>query len=206
MMNAKEIANKAIAQAKADWVKSMTEDFYADEKKNPTEIGAVGLGNTVIVVYGDSIETPLVGVAKCNPNDRYDREIGIAIAYARAIGQPIPDYVLNDCSIGDYDEDDSYDEDEGYDEDWDDDDDDWDDDDSYDDEDDEDEDDDWDDEDDDWDEDEECVEFGEIGVGGKFIDDGDLFIKVSNDKAYRYDDKQTIDFDEGYVVDGIVTD
>lgn len=198
MMNAKEIANKAIAQAKADWVRSMTEDFYADEKKNPTEIGAIGLGNTVIVVYGDSIETPLVGVAKCNPNDRYDREIGIAIAYARAIGQPIPDYVLNDCSIGDYDEDDSYDEDDGYDEDWDDDD-------SYDD-----EDDDWDDddEDDDWDddEDEECVEFGEIGVGGKFIDDGDLFIKVSNDKAYRYDDKQTIDFDEGYVVDGIVTD
>lgn len=197
MMNAKEIANKAIAQAKADWVRSMTEDFYADEKKNPTEIGAIGLGNTVIVVYGDSIETPLVGVAKCNPNDRYDREIGIAIAYARAIGQPIPDYVLDDCSIGDYDEDDSYDEDEGYDEDWDDDDDDWDDDDSYDD---EDEDDDWD------DDDEECVEFGEIGVGGKFIDDGDLFIKVSNDKAYRYDDKQTIDFDEGYVVDGIVTD
>lgn len=202
MMNAKEIANKAIAQAKADWVRSMTEDFYADEKKNPTEIGAIGLGNTVIVVYGDSIETPLVGVAKCNPNDRYDREIGIAIAYARAIGQPIPDYVLNDYSIGDYDEDDSYDEDDGYDEDWDDDD--WDDDDSYDD-----DDDDWDDddEDDDWDdEDEECVEFGEIGVGGKFIDDGDLFIKVSDDKAYRYDDKQTIDFDEGYVVDGIVTD
>ena len=198
MMNAKEIANKAIAQAKADWVRSMTEDFYADEKKNPTEIGAIGLGNTVIVVYGDSIETPLVGVAKCNPNDRYDREIGIAIAYARAIGQPIPDYVLDDCSIGDYDEDDDYDEDEGYDEDWDDDDDDWDDDDSYDD---EDEDEDWDD-----DEDEECVEFGEIGVGGKFIDDGDLFIKVSDDKAYRYDDKQTIDFDEGYVVDGIVTD
>lgn len=200
MMNAKEIANKAIAQAKADWVRSMTEDFYADEKKNPTEIGAIGLSNTVIVVYGDSIETPLVGVAKCNPNDRYDREIGIAIAYARAIGQPIPDYVLNDCSIGDYDED------EGYDEDWDDDDDDWDDDDSYDD---EDEDDDWgdDDEDDDWDDDDEdYVEFGEIGVGGKFIDDGDLFIKVSDGKAYRYNDKRTIDFDEGYVVDEIVTD
>ena len=194
MMNAKEIANNAIAQAKADWVKSMTEDFYADEKKNPTEIGAVGLGNTIIVVYGDSIDEPLVGVAKCNPNDKYDREIGIAIAYARAIGQPIPDYVLNDCSIGDYDED----EDDGYDEDWDDDDDDWDEDDDY-------EDDDYeDDEDDGYDED--YVEFGEIGVGGKFIDDGDLYIKVSDDKAYRYDDKKTIDFDEGYVVDTIVTD
>ena len=161
-MNAREIMNNALAQAKADWVKSMTEDFYADEKKNPTEIGAVGLGNTIIVVYGDSVETSLVGVAKCNPNDRYDREIGIAIAYSRAIGQPIPDYVLDDCSISDEDEDDGYDED--------------------------------------------YVEFGEIGVGGKFIDDGDLFIKVNDDKAYRYEDKRTIDFDEGYVVDTIVTD
>ena len=185
-MNAREIMNNALAQAKADWVKSMTEDFYADEKKNPTEIGAVGLGNTIIVVYGDSIDEPLVGVAKCNPNDKHDREIGIAIAYARAIGQPIPDYVLDDCSISD--------------EDWDDDD--WNDDD-------EDDDDNWDDDEDDedWDDyDEDYVEFGEIGVGGKFIDDGDLYIKVSDDKAYRYDDKKTIDFDEGYFVDTIVTD
>ena len=43
-MNAKEIANNAIAKAKADWVKSMTEDFYADEKKNPLNIGAIGVG------------------------------------------------------------------------------------------------------------------------------------------------------------------
>ena len=192
-MNAREIMNNALAQAKADWVKSMTEDFYADEKKNPTEIGAVGLGNTIIVVYGDSIDEPLVGVAKCNPNDQYDREIGIAIAYARAIGQPIPDYVLDDCSISDEDEDDGYDEDWDDDDDWEDDDDDWDDDD-------EDSDDNWD------DEDEGYVKFGEIGIGGKFIDDGDLYIKVSDDKAYRYDDKRTIDFDEGYVVDTIVTD
>ena len=181
-MNAREIMNNALAQAKADWVKSMTEDFYADEKKNPTEIGAVGLGNTIIVVYGDSIDEPLVGVAKCNPNDKHDREIGIAIAYARAIGQPIPDYVLDDCSISDED-----------DEDWDDD------------EDDEDWDDDEDDDDEDQDDyDEDYVEFGE--VGGKFIDDVDLYIKVNDDKAYRYDDKKTIDFDEGDVVDTIVTD
>ena len=205
MMNAREIANKAIAQAKADWVKSMTEDFYADEKKNPTEIGAVGLGNTVIVVYGDSIETPLVGVAKCNPNDRYDREIGIAIAYARAIGQPIPDYVLNDCSIGDYDEDDSYDEDDGYDEDWDDDDDwddedeDWDDDDG-----DYDEDDDWDD--DDEDEDSDYVKFGEIGIGTKFMDWDTLYIKVDNGKAYNYDTKKVLEVNSDYPIEKIVED
>ena len=169
MMNAKETAMNA--KAKADWVKSMTEDFYADEKKNPLNIGAIGVGNTIIVAYADSVDEPLIGVAKCNPNDNYEREIGIAIAYARAIGEDIPDYVL-DSNVS-LDEDDDWDEDE----------------------------------DEDWDEDEDSyVEFGEIGIGGKFIEDGELFIKVSNDKAYHYNDKRTVDFDEGYVVDSIVAD
>lgn len=163
MMNAKEIAMNA--KAKADWVKSMTEDFYADEKKNPLNIGAIGVGNTIIVAYADSVYAPLIGVAKCNPTDSYDREVGIAIAYARAIGEDIPDYVL-DSNVS-LDEDDDWDEDDDED--------------SY-------------------------VEFGEIGIGGKFIEDGDLFIKVSNDKAYHYNDKRTVDFDEGYVVDSIVAD
>ena len=169
MMNAKETAMNA--KAKADWVKSMTEDFYADEKKNPLNIGAIGVGNTIIVAYADSVDEPLIGVAKCNPNDNYEREIGIAIAYARAIGEDIPDYVLDSNVSLDEDEDDDWDEDEDWDEDWD----------SY-------------------------VEFGEIGIGGKFIEDGELFIKVSNDKAYHYNDKRTVDFDEGYVVDSIVAD
>ena len=91
-MNAKEINNNS----KADWVRSMTEDFYADEKKNPLNIGAIGVGNTIIVAYADNVDEPLIGVAKCNLNDCYDREVGIAIAYARAIGEDIPDYVLNE--------------------------------------------------------------------------------------------------------------
>ena len=103
-MNAKEIANNAIAKAKSDWVKSMTEDFYADEKKNPLNIGAIGVGNTIIVAYADSVDEPLIGVAKCNPTDSYDREVGIAIAYARAIGEDIPDYVLGTYEDEDDDE------------------------------------------------------------------------------------------------------
>lgn len=34
------------------------------------------------------------GIAICSPNDSYDADIGLAIAYCRAIGEPIPDYVL----------------------------------------------------------------------------------------------------------------
>ena len=182
-MNAKEIANNAIAKAKADWVKSMTEDFYADEKKNPLNIGAIGVGNTIIVAYADSVDEPLIGVAKCNPTDSYDREVGIAIAYARAIGEDIPDYVL-----------DTY-EDEDDEPDWDEDDD-WDDEPDWDDEDEDDEDEDWDDEDEDWDDEDEdeLLTFGELGIGAKYIYDDELYIKVSDNKAYRYTDKTTVDF------------
>ena len=34
------------------------------------------------------------GIAICSPNDSYDADIGLAIAYCRAVGEPIPDYVL----------------------------------------------------------------------------------------------------------------
>ena len=184
-MNAKEIANNAITKAKADWVKSMAEDFYADEKKNPFNIGAIGVGNTIIVAYADNVDEPLIGVAKCNPTNDYDREVGIAIAYARAIGEDIPDYVLGT------DEDDEPE--------WDDDD--------YDD-------DDWDDEDEDWDEDEdeddedkdELPKFGELGIGARFIDSDTLYIKVDKNKAYSYQSKKVLDCDEDYPIDEIVAD
>lgn len=188
-MNAKEIANKAIANAKADWVKAMTEDFYADEKKNPTSIGAIGVGNTIIVTYADSVDEPLIGVAKCNPTDSYDREVGIAIAYARAIGEDVPDYVLGTYE----DEDDEPDWDE--DEDWDDDDygdDDWDDDDESDD-------------DEDWDDDDR-IEFGELGIGARFINCGTLYIKVDNDKAYDYQSKKIVIAGGGLPIDEVVED
>ena len=55
---------------------------------------------------------------------KWKPEIGIGIAYARAIGQPIPDYVLDNCSISEEDDedwDDDEDDDDEDDEDWDDD-------------------------------------------------------------------------------------
>ena len=202
MMNAKEIANNAIAKAKADWVKSMTEDFYADEKKNPTSIGAVSVGNTIIVIYADNVDEPLIGVAKCNPTDNYDREVGIAIAYARAIGEDVPDYVLGTYEDEDWDDED-YDDNEDENDNWDDEDEDWEDED-YDDN--EDEDDNWDDEDEDWeDEDEdELLTFGELGIGARFIDSDALYIKVDNNKAYNYQSKKVLEYDSDFPIDEVV--
>jgi hypothetical protein len=39
-------------------------------------------------------ESRASGIAICSPNDSYDADIGLAIAYCRAVGEPIPDYVL----------------------------------------------------------------------------------------------------------------
>lgn len=39
-------------------------------------------------------ETRASGIAICAPNDSYNADIGLAIAYCRAVGEPIPDYVL----------------------------------------------------------------------------------------------------------------
>lgn len=182
--------NAQMKRAKADWIKAMTEDFYADEKANPTTVGAVGIGNTIIVIYATNVDEPLIGVAKCNPYDEYDRELGIAIAYARAIGEELPCYITCDGCNDDEDEDDDWEEDD-YDEN-----DDWD----------EEEDDDWDEE-EDWDEDDEdYLLFEELGIGAKYLYDDDLYIKVSETTAYRYNDKTTVEFDYDNEIDELIED
>ena len=194
--------NAQMKRAKADWIKAMTEDFYADEKKNPTTVGAVGIGNTIMVIYATNVDEPLIGVAKCNPYDEYDRELGIAIAYARAIGEELPCYITCDGCNDDEDDEDWEEDDYDEDDDWDDDDD-------------EEEDDDWDEEeDDDWDEEEDDYDvddgdyllFEEIGIGAKYLYDDDLYIKVSETTAYRYNDKTTVEFDYGDEIDELIVD
>ena len=174
--------NAQMKRAKADWIKAMCEDFYADERKNPTTVGAVGIGNTIMVIYATSVDEPLIGVAKCNPYDEYDRDLGIAIAYARAIGEELPCYITCDGCNDDEEEDD---------EDWDE------------------EEDDWDEEEDDEEEDDEDSDFTlfeELGIGAKYLYDGDLYIKVSETTAYRYNDKTTVEFAYGDEIDEIIED
>lgn len=45
---------------------------------------------TAVFVHGSRIS----GIAICSPNDSYNADIGLAIAYCRAVGEPIPDYIL----------------------------------------------------------------------------------------------------------------
>lgn len=85
-----------LMSARNFWVKTMVERFRADEASNPAEIGVLGINGTTIVVYGDSVANPKIGVSKCSPDDKFNLDMGVAIAYARAVGEKVPDYVIKD--------------------------------------------------------------------------------------------------------------
>ena len=87
--------NKVMNAKRANWVKSMVIALIKEELANPTTVGAIAVDRQVSVLYLDT-ENPKIGVAKCNPSDTFDLETGLAIAYARANGRFIPDYVLYD--------------------------------------------------------------------------------------------------------------
>lgn len=80
---------------KNEWISAMVTALMAAEAANPTTVGAIAVGRQVSVVYLDT-DKPKIGVAKCNPTDVFDLAIGLAIAYARANGKAVPDYVLHD--------------------------------------------------------------------------------------------------------------
>ena len=87
--------NKVMNAKRANWVKSMVIALIKEELANPMTVGAIAVGRQVSVLYLDT-ENPKIGVAKCNPSDTFDLETGLAIAYARANGRYVPDYVLYD--------------------------------------------------------------------------------------------------------------
>ena len=79
---------------KNEWISAMVNAFMAAETTNLT---TVVVGRQVAVVYLDT-DKPKIGVAKCNPTDVFNLATGLAIAYARANGKAVPDYVLHDCT------------------------------------------------------------------------------------------------------------
>ena len=83
---------------KEKWIANWSEAFKKEEAKSPRTVGAVVIGNTVAVMTINTIDKPRIGVAKCSPDDNFDLDTGLAIAYCRMIGMSVPDYVLTDIS------------------------------------------------------------------------------------------------------------
>lgn len=100
-----------------EWLTEMWDNFKEAEKSNPKLNGAVVCPQYTVVVIADDTTNPVAGVATCADGDEWNTAVGVAIAYARAIDEEIPDEVLNwaDYEDEDYDEDYDEDEDEDYD-------------------------------------------------------------------------------------------
>ena len=81
-------------QAREEWVDQMLEEFdmsYADN----SEIILSDKKRKVLIahfcdVWGDNIG---YGIAKCSANDKFDENVGLAVAFAHFREYPIPDFV-----------------------------------------------------------------------------------------------------------------
>ena len=83
-----EIRRREVQKQKArkDWVSNKVREFHL-------RAGSYMKMDTTVVVavrHGGSVK-----VAKTTPvkNDKFDLEVGVAVAYAKACGDPIPDYI-----------------------------------------------------------------------------------------------------------------
>lgn len=78
------------------WIKQMYEKFLNDINMECT---VDRINGTTEVCKRISKYVKTISKSYCDPSDKFDREIGIAIAYARLIGEHIPDYVLHNKKL-----------------------------------------------------------------------------------------------------------
>ena len=89
-----ELTRTPKEQARKEWVDQMLEEFsmsYADE----SEIILSDKKRKVLIAHfcdewGDNIG---YGIAKCSANDKFDENVGLAVAFAHFCEYPIPDFV-----------------------------------------------------------------------------------------------------------------
>lgn len=85
-----------VSTAKERWVDRMLNRAYDALARDEITIEPFSRsGTTVIQKKCETCNFPHVYVAQCGPNDKYDYAFGVALAYARAIHEKIPDYVLS---------------------------------------------------------------------------------------------------------------
>lgn len=50
-------------------------------------------GNMTIMALYNRNNGVKIGIAKCSPEDTFSERVGLAVAYARAMGHRVPDYI-----------------------------------------------------------------------------------------------------------------
>jgi hypothetical protein len=93
-----EFAGEELTTRRDNWVEQMYKRFSAKEDMGmacAVQMFARGTWATDRVVVtcftSKNRSNASVGVARLSPNDEFDYRTGVAIAFARAMGEPVPD-------------------------------------------------------------------------------------------------------------------
>lgn len=86
----REINARAEAKVvnRARWVRKMCDSYLRHPDSTCMQIGEI----TVVSVYS-RYEGLRIGRARPVNDDKYNSDVGIAVAFAKACGEPIPDYI-----------------------------------------------------------------------------------------------------------------
>ena len=81
-------------QKRKQWVEQMLAE-YGEDFEDFSEIILCDKNHKVIVVYFDDCWNNYngYGISKCSPTDVFDKDTGMAVAFAHFRGYPIPDFV-----------------------------------------------------------------------------------------------------------------
>ena len=70
------------------WVESCYYGFMSHPNASFTQVGDV-----IVVAVHSRNKGIVMGTARPVHGDKFDKAVGIAVAYAKAIGVPVPDYI-----------------------------------------------------------------------------------------------------------------
>jgi hypothetical protein len=81
-------------QMRKEWIDQMLTE-YSEEYEHWSEIILCDENRKIMVVQFDDCwgDRSGYGISKCSPTDRFDVEVGLAVAFAHFRGYPIPSFI-----------------------------------------------------------------------------------------------------------------
>ena len=81
-------------QARKQWVEQMLTE-YSKDFEDSSKVILCDKNRKIMAVYFESswVDYYGYGISKCSPTDVFDKDTGMAVAFAHFRGYPIPDFV-----------------------------------------------------------------------------------------------------------------
>ena len=79
--------NQRTAERKR-WIESCHYGFVSHPNAS-----LIQMGDVIVVAVYNRVKGIVMGTARPVHGDKFDKAVGIAVAYAKAIGVPVPDYI-----------------------------------------------------------------------------------------------------------------